>query len=43
MDEFAAYIGIDWSDKKHDCCLIDAATGRKEFSILKHSPEAIDK
>src|ERR1044072_2749922 len=43
MDEFAAYIGIDWSDKKHDCCLIDAATGRKESSILKHSPEAIDK
>ena len=43
MVEFAAYIGIDWSDKKHDCCLIDPATGRKESSTLKHSPEAIDK
>jgi transposase len=43
MDEFAAHVGIDWSDKKHDCCLIDAATGRKESSILNHSPEAIDK
>jgi len=42
MDQFAAYIGIDWSDQKHDCCLIDPATGRKESSILKHSPEAID-
>ncbi|MGA9767894.1 MAG: transposase [Blastocatellia bacterium] len=43
MDEFAAYIGIDWSDKKHDCSLIDPATGRKESSILNHSPESIDK
>lgn len=43
MDEFVAYVGLDWSDQKHDVCLIDAATGRKEFSILSHSPEAIDK
>ena len=43
MNEFAAYIGIDWSDQKHDVCLIDAATGRKEFSIISHSPEVIDK
>jgi transposase len=43
MDEFAAYVGIDWSDKKHDCCLVDAATGQKQSSILKHSPEAIEE
>ena len=43
MDEFAAYIGIDWSDQKHDCCLMDAATGEKEASTLSHSPEAIDE
>ena len=43
MNHFAAYIGIDWSDQKHDLCLIDAATGWKESSILSHSPEAIDK
>jgi transposase len=43
MNQFAAYVGIDWSDQKHDLCLIDAATGKKESSILSHSPEAIDK
>ena len=42
MDEFAAYVGIDWSDQKHDLCLIDSATCKKESSILSHSPEAID-
>lgn len=43
MNEFAAYVGIDWSDQKHDVCLIDAATGRKETSIVRHSSEDIDK
>jgi Transposase len=43
MDEFAPYVGIDCSDKKRDCCLVDAATGQKQSSILKHSPEAIDE
>ena len=43
MDAFAAFVGIDWSDKKHDCCLMVADTGNKEFSTLAHSPEAIDE
>src|SRR5205085_8269288 len=42
MSEFAAFVGIDWSDKKHDVCLVEAATGRKEFSIIKQSPQALD-
>ncbi len=29
MNEHAAYLGIDWADKKHDLCLLDAATGKK--------------
>src|ERR1044072_4187632 len=43
MSDFAAFVGIDWSDKKHDLCLVDAATGKKEFSILKHTPEALNE
>jgi hypothetical protein len=43
MVEFAACVGIDWSDQKHDLCLIDTASGRKESSVLAHSPEATDK
>jgi transposase len=43
MTEYAALLGIDWSDKKHDLCLIDSATGRREASVLPHSPQAIDQ
>ena len=42
MSEFAAFVGLDWSDKKHDVCLVEAATGRKEFSIIKHNPQALN-
>jgi transposase len=43
MADFAALLGIDWSDKKHDLCLIDSATGKREASVLPHSPQAIDE
>jgi transposase len=38
---FAAYVGLDWSDQKHDVCLVDPAVGTPEFSVIKHQPEAI--
>jgi Transposase len=43
MAEYATLLGIDWSDKKHDLCLIDTATGKREASILPHSPQEIDQ
>ena len=43
MAEYAAFIGLDWADKKHDICLVDAATGKKEFSVIKHTPQAIQE
>jgi hypothetical protein len=42
MQQFAAVVAIDWSDAKHDRCLVDIATGKKESSILKHTPEALE-
>ncbi len=42
MSDFAAYIGIDWADKKHDVSLVEAATGHKESRVLTHSPEVLD-
>jgi transposase len=39
--EFAAYIGIDWADQKHDICLQEAGSNRIEFLKLDHKPEAI--
>ena len=42
-EEFAAFIGIDWADAKHDICLQAAGTAKRECSILDHQPEAIDE
>lgn len=41
--EFAAFIGIDWADKKHDVCLQAADSEKPEHQVLKHTPEAIDE
>jgi transposase len=41
MEDFAAYLGIDWADRKHDLCLLDVSTGEKICLVLKHTPEAI--
>jgi hypothetical protein len=35
------YLGIDWADKKHDLCLVDAANGRQSKQVLAHTPQAI--
>jgi Transposase len=43
MNNFAAFIGIDWADDKHDLCLVDCSTDRKEFHTITHKPEALDK
>jgi transposase len=43
MTDFAALIGLDWSDKKHDLCLIDSVTGRRETAVLPHSPQQIEQ
>jgi hypothetical protein len=31
MDDCTAYLGVDWSDRKHDLCLIDPTTGKKDI------------
>ncbi len=38
---YAAYIGIDWSDRKHDIYLYDCTTGETEESVISSQPEAI--
>jgi transposase len=40
--EFAAFVGIDWADKKHDICLQVAGNTQKEYLVLEHRPEAIE-
>jgi hypothetical protein len=41
-EEFAAFVGIDWADAKHDVCIQAASSETREFSGLEHTPETID-
>src|ERR687887_1647301 len=39
---FAAFVGIDWADAKHDGCLQAAGAAKRECFQFEHTPEAID-
>jgi len=41
-DTFAAFVGLDWADAKHDGCLQPAGSAKRECFQLEHTPEAID-
>ena len=41
QDVYAAYIGIDWADRKHDIHLYDCTTGEAEESVISSQPAAI--
>lgn len=40
-NQYAAYIGIDWADRKHDIHLLDCATGQREDYTIGSQPDAI--
>jgi transposase len=40
---FAALIGLDWSDRKHDVCLQCAGQAHRELRVIDHSAEAIEE
>lgn len=39
---FAAFIGIDWADRKHDVCMLVPGDPTPEASVLEHRPTVID-
>lgn len=43
VDDFAALIGIDWADKKHDICEHPTNTEQYHYTVIKHKPEALHK
>ena len=43
MQPFAAFVGIDWADTKHDVCIQSADSLRREFAVIPHKVEAIDE
>ena len=40
--EFAAFVGIDWGDKKHVWCLRAVGLEKRESGELEHTPEAVE-
>src|SRR5215203_1673235 len=42
-NEFAAFIGIDWADTKHDICLQVAHSEKREFAVVLHRSDAIEQ
>lgn len=41
QNQYAAYIGIDWADRKHDIHLYDPTTGQTEDSIIGARPQEV--
>lgn len=39
---FAAFVGMDWADQKHDVCLMANASNRREHEVIDHTPEALN-
>ena len=40
--EFAAFVAIDWADRKHVWCLQAVGSDKRESGELEHSPEAVE-
>lgn len=41
IDDFAAFIGIDWADKKHDICEMAAGVNKPQFSVISSKPASL--
>ena len=39
---YAAIIGLDWADQKHDYCLQVSGCDELEYGTIKHNPESIE-
>lgn len=40
-NQFAAHVGLDWTDKKHDVC-VQFKNGERVFHVIEHTSEALD-
>ena len=42
VSDFAALIGIDWADRKHDICEVDCQTNKQYLTVISSQPKAIN-
>ncbi len=43
ITDFAAIVGIDWADKKHDVCEIAVGSQKYELSVISNKPESLQE
>ncbi len=43
LNDYAALIGLDWADTKHDVCLYDCQSRNVEYSQFLHRPDTINE
>jgi len=41
INDFAALIGIDWADRKHDICELPAGTANYQYAVISSKPSSI--
>lgn len=41
--KFAAFVGLDWADKKHDVCVQEGDAEQRKCHVIEHTPEAIEQ
>ncbi|MGO4894358.1 IS110 family transposase [Flavobacterium sp. W21_SRS_FM6] len=41
--KFAAFVGLDWADKKHDVCVQEGNFEQRKCHVIEHKPEAIEQ
>lgn len=42
-NSFTAFVGIDWSDTKHDICIQSATSDEREFACIQHQVADIEQ
>lgn len=41
INQFTAFVGIDWADQKHDISVSDHGCGLPVHRVIDHTPEAL--
>lgn len=42
VNDYAALIGIDWADKKHDVCELSGGSKKAKYSVISSKPDALN-
>ncbi len=43
INQFTAFVGLDWADQKHDISVVPSAGGNPVHQVIAHTPEALNK